>query len=92
MNSSTLYPSGVAALFASHAREGKPIAFLSAVDLELWGDGLMFAQIRKGDFVEATAALDGSKDFWVTLNCNTSLGLLSAADVNKLAGKKLVEE
>jgi hypothetical protein len=79
-------------LFASHAREGKKIAFLSVVDVEMWVEGVMYAQVRKGDFVEIKAALDGSKDFWVTLNTHTGLGLLSPADVNMLAGKKLVEE
>ena len=87
-----LYTSSVASLFASHAREGKRIAFLSAVDFECWDQGVMYAQIRKGDFVEIRAALDGSKDFWVTLNTHTELGLISPAGVNRLAGKKLVEE
>jgi hypothetical protein len=90
MNSSTVYPSGVAALFVQHAKEGKPIAFLSRVEVVLT-DEIRTYPVRIGDFIEARAELDGTF-YLVLINCREPALRMAAADVNALAGRKVVGE
>jgi hypothetical protein len=85
-NPDACYPSGAAAGFAGHARGGKILTFKSVMSC-LLGDEVVMA----GE--ELQVWQDGPGLWWVFLaEMEKPCGWLTAANVNRLAGKKLVEE
>jgi hypothetical protein len=85
MDSSALYPSGAAAMFARAARSGRCISFLCNLDVQIDKDVVL-----QGERV--TVMQDGPEIWWVWLGSQEeTIGWMTAQDVNMLAGKKLVE-
>jgi hypothetical protein len=77
----------MAALFAGHAREEKPIRFFSQVLLLYKGDPMLY----QGDLVQAEQLESG--DYLITINqAQQPAGTLSAKWINILAGRQVVEE
>ncbi len=81
------YRSGVAALFAGHARQALSVRFVSKVNL-LYKSAPLVIQ---GEFVEAVEAWP--YQYSIRINgAHHPVGVVAAKWINILAGRKVVEE